>query len=295
MNRLLSAASLLATAAVATLSVPRASASLSGSACPSELKQLKVIQSTLDRVLSHREIDSNTIMPLWRLAREVNSELNYGSRDDLGEREHFNLFFLEPESEAFVLERLKTLETLATSPKELVPVAKAASELVQVLPARNLYRDRDWTPEKLACLAGADFEEVLSLEKEFDLERVPLETLRKSRGDLSVLPADFDAKIQSAVRYEENIWPDTVLEGEVGQNGPAVAQDIEVILLRGKFMAVELTISAPAVFTGNGNCRYNEKRKQWVGRDCAPGQISVRKTLNHRMEPVGSMNFAEFD
>jgi hypothetical protein len=271
------------------------SASAVSSTCPSELKQLEVMRSTLDQLMSRREVDGEKAMLLWRLVREIGSELNYGSRDDLGERLTFSLFFLDEKAEAFVLERLTKLETLAASPRAFAPLAKAASELSQVLRERNLYRDREWTPEKLACLAGADFTEALSLDQKFSLERLSLETLRKNPDLSSSIPVDFDSRIDSAVRHEENIWPDTILEGEVGQNGPATASDIEIIVQGGKLLAVELTIRAPAVFTGNGDCRYNDRRRQWVGQGCAHGEISVRKTLNHRLELVGSMDFAEFD
>lgn len=263
--------------------------------CPSDLTQLHSIATHLQAAPEHGSDPAQPEVPrLWNEVETLKALLHYGSRSDQGDLRVFSYFFLEASEEEEALNSITRIIEISATQNRWAPLHAAAEDLQRKLVDRNLLHSLDWTPHQLNCLSGNAFERLIAQTGRFGLRSVELGDQLEAAGAMPGVPRDLEPQVKRAVRMEESIWPDTILEGDYAQEGSARARQIELILRGEQFIAVRFEISAPGVYTGNGDCRYDETADAWRGNDCNRGTLSVTRVLDSQLELVGSDRFVEF-
>jgi hypothetical protein len=151
-------------------------------------------------------------------------------------------------------------------------------------------KSEEMTAERFKQMSDAEKADFLNDAENPDLQVIDLKKMFLDNGEQQKI----QKKIQVAVRDEENLWGDTVLEGDVSQTGDARADFVEVYQYRGTVYAYGISIIAPAVGTYLDGCHYNEETQNWEG-DCPAGQISVYKLYTADFQEIDNGQYAEFE
>lgn len=227
--------------------------------------------------------------------RSLVRELGVGSRTDLGESENISFLVLNEEDETKIKKEFqKAISVLNrnTLTQKDTTVITSELEKISLLNLLNKQNSSKFNLEALPCLGGKaylNYVEVLLENKKIGLSEKTISKFETEKNK------DWVKAIIQTVKNEESLWGDTVLEGDVGQNGPAKAAEVSVVYFGKQLILTRIFIQAPAVFTGNGNCEFDDKKNEWVGEDCAEGNISVSKFLDLKNQLIGDDNFADFE
>lgn len=263
--------------------------------CPNNFKDIEKLalkyEKTASKLWSTDSAQYQLYSDASRALKGVLGHLGMGSRDDLGESLFVSYVVLNEDELVKVqsyIEKIKNHHKESILADELNMVLKTTAEKIPTLNLLQL----DFDSKKLNCLGGStylNYLEHLVFEETTGIEEVEIENY-KINSDKKWIQ-----EIESLVKDEEVLWGDTILEGEIGQNGPAEAKSVSVVNYKGQRLLTKVFIQAPAVFTGNDDCEFSETENKWVGEGCGSGNIYVTKHLDLDNQSIGSMDFAEFD
>ena len=183
------------------------------------------------------------------------------------------------------------IESLTTSLKD-TPVQNAVRERLPGIRSKARDLNRFGTVlslEELSCLGKDQRQDFLSEDVNESLRALELDgAVQAGLVSEATVLAEF-AKI---AKYEENLWGDTILEGDYALTDRASAESIEVLVIGSTVYGYRAVIRADALMTSD--CEYNEETEKW-NDDCASGYIYVSHTYDAKFEQVPDDNYAEFD
>jgi hypothetical protein len=169
--------------------------------------------------------------------------------------------------------------------------------------ARELTRSEPGFSEFAFDLRETDWKDVvLSYDEAAKLEAFqclyPADQLQVlGQGRAEFLPVTTKRVLKRAEAFkedEENLWGDTILEGDYFQTGPAQVREVQAIRLNGTTVAYAVEITARAIDTSGSDCRYNDERERYEGT-CLPGTFRVTKYLDLDLEEIPSDFTVEFE
>jgi len=270
------------------------SAQAFAAACPSNFKDVETVRKLVDKEYSlahknRRPVSDAAYKMKEYFGRLTNALAIEGAKPWERNSDGTSSYtFMDKDDTKHAKTALASMAAIAQQSSRFGSLTELLANIGKEAVALNLY-SKEVDLAQWRCLSNEATLRALSDGYHKDLKLVPLAEAKVSNKE-EILKAAAET-----AEDEENLWGDTILEGDYSLSGEAKAESLEILFRSEQMVGVAMVISADAIMTASGDCEYNEKTEKWEGEECAHGYIYSNRLIDWELKEVETPHEPEFD